>query len=152
MDSTVAALWAFVGTVVVIMTAAASTLGPIFISRQKKKLELDETRLAIEIDELKKRASDRAVLAVEDQTRGSTGLGIDKVKMAVKLADEATPNHVTVDNIDVRAAVTRMKQSMPANVTVVSSIPPDADGETRITLPRPAPLPRDPSKEKAPLR
>ena len=154
MDSTVAALWTFVGTVVLILTTAAATLGPLLVSRQKKKLELDETRLAIEIDELKRRASDRAVLAIEDQTKGKPLAGVDRVNMAMRIADDATPSHVKVDNLDVRAAVTRMKASMPArdsqpvpvNVTVVSSVPPESDHETRITLPRPPGVPRDPSK------
>ena len=157
MDSAVAALWTFVGAVVAFLTAAAATLGPLFIQRQRVKLEAD-------IEQLKARASDKAVLAVEDQTRGATVPGVDKVMMAQRMADAATPTHVKIDSADVRAAVTRMKASIPSpsvlplglesagaysiHVVPGRSVPPGLED----TIPRAPAVPRDTSKEKAPLR
>lgn len=127
MDSAVAALWTLVATVVGLLITAAVTFGPLLIQRQRLKLER-------EVEELRVRASDKAVAVVEDLSRAQGGMsGIDKLVMASKLADESTPRSVAVSPDDVRAAVSRRRASMPTPpsipplsipVTLISDAPP----------------------------
>ena len=135
----VAAVWTLVGTVVSLLVTAAATLGPLVIQRLRTKLELDN-------DELRRRASDKAVAAVEDLSRGQQLHGVDKVMMAARIADEQTPKHVAIKSEDVRAAVTRMRASLPTGgvlpplsipVQLVSSEPPAGGSDDRVTNPLP---------------
>jgi hypothetical protein len=149
---------ALVGLIVTAIGAVSSmviTLLPVFTARQRMKLELDRARLEVELEALRRHASDKAVLAVEDLSRGQDLHGVDKVAMAVKMADEGTPKNVPVKSADVRAAVVRMRASMPtagiggtaplsagALLQVISTEPPSAPaGATAVDLPRPPAVP-----------
>jgi hypothetical protein len=120
------------------------------------------------LDEDRKRAAAfDAASVIEERSRKGSGvaqwLPIEKLDAAVQLANDATPERIRVTSTDVEAALPRVRASMatpasvpplPISVTVVGSVPPPEEGAQleHPTLPRPAPLPRDTAREKAPLR
>ncbi len=144
-------LQTFYGVCLTVLTGIVTAVGGFvirYINRRTDALDREETRTA---------AFDAGML-VEERTRKGSVPPSEKLELAVKLANEATPDRIKVQPRDVEAQLPRVRASLPASsimplplpVTFSSSVPPD-DPE-RVTLPRPAPLPRDPSREKAPLR
>jgi len=111
---------------------------------------------------MKRDAAFDAASRIEAQVQAGDRLtSSGKLQEALKLANATTPDRLEVKAADIEAALPRVRASLPAAsiaplpipVTVVSSVPPDSElAPERPTIPRPAPLPRDTSREKAPIR
>lgn len=151
-----AALWAHVDDALKLIIAALAAVVVERINRMNKAIERREVR----------EASFDSALTTELESRKTPMTPEQKLDRAVQLANDATPPSIKVQPKDVEAALPRVRASLPAEsvlesikpgepipVTVVSSIPAEsAQSDATPTLPRPAPLPRDTSREKAPLR
>lgn len=134
---------AIIGLIVTVIGAIGTglaTLLPLYVQRQRLKLEL-------ETSDLRQRAADAAVQAVEERARGDGQLrGAAKVQAAIGIAESATPKSVTITPADVQASVTRLRASLPTQgslpplsipVQLVSSEPPPGAADERTTNPLP---------------
>lgn len=149
MDSASAALWALVVT---LLGSAVTVIPPLFA--------LLRDRIDSERARIRREAGFDAAMLVEENARRFPMSGETKLARAVEIANARTSDRVRVTPEDVQTQLPRVRASLPSTsvaplpipVTVVSSVPPDDAAAATPTLPRPAPLPRDTSREKAPIR
>lgn len=150
-DGATAALWTLAAAVV----TGLATLVPPIISALRMRIEKDRAeterqREQIEIERvrLRREAAFEGALTAELRGKNQPNLtGAEKMAQAVQLANDATPNSVTVTSADVEAALPRVRASLatpsePAgpnvHVTLVSSEPPAPSAtEDRATNPIP---------------
>lgn len=127
MSGATAALWAFVGTVILALASlvprARDALGA-RIDKDKAQAEHDRELLELARIEARRKAAFEAATVVElTPTQGLTGA--DKLAAAVSLANDATPATIKVTAADVEAALPRVRASL---ATPTSSYPPPAGG------------------------
>ncbi len=114
-----------------------------FLNRRTDALDREQTRSA---------AFDAGML-VEERSRKGSVPPAEKLELAVRLANEATPARIQVTPRDVEAQLPRVRASMVDPALLSSMRPPPMPAGTQAeSLPYPPLVPRDTSREKAPLR